>query len=259
MKRMKIRIFSDLHLEFGDFSPSQQPCDVVVLAGDIAVGAAAVSWIERFFSGIPVVYVLGNHEFYGNRYDALYDEIRSLCQGTSIYLLENKAVVLNGVRFLGATLWTDYQLSGDRFGAMTVLRDVMNDYHRIAIGDRFRQLSPEDVVRVHMHSRSWLEKQLAESFEGKTVVVTHHAPSSRSLRGRRFKDDPVIGAAYASDLSFMMQTRQGHGNACDLWIHGHTHDSCDYLDRGTRVISNPRGYVPYGANVEFNPNLIIEF
>ena len=249
---MKIRLFSDLHLEFGDFLPPQQPCDVVVLAGDIALGEEAVDWIERTFPDVPVVYVFGNHEFYGNRFDTLHDKIRLRCQGTSVHLLENEAIVLNGVRFLGATLWTDYQLTGDRVWAMTMLRDIMNDYHKIRITDRYRRITPKDILLVHMRSRHWLETELAKPFGGKTVVVTHHAPSPRSLRGTRFKDDPVLGAAYASDLSSMMGT-------CDMWIHGHTHDTCDYHEKGTRVISNPRGYVPYGANTEFDPDLIIEF
>ncbi len=248
---MKLRILSDLHLEFSDFSPPPCPCDAVILAGDIALGEAGVQWIKQAFPKTPVFYVLGNHEFYKHRFDVLADKIRPLYEGTSIRLMECDEIVLGGVRFLGATLWTDFQLLHDQPLAMMVIQKAMSDYSKIRTEKHYRRLKPKDTLMSHLLSRFWLGERLAVPFDGKTVVITHHAPSGCSLRGPRFQEDSIIRAAYASELTDLM----GH---CDLWVHGHTHDSCDYVERGTRIVSNPRGYIPYEPNPEFNPQWVID-
>ncbi len=249
---MRLRIFSDIHLEFCDFEPPHVPCDAVIMAGDIGLGEAGVHWLLRTFPETPVFYVLGNHEFYRQRFDTLPDKVRALCEGTSIRFLNGDAAVFDGVRFLGTTLWTDFMLSGNQPLAMQTLAMEMNDYHKIRIEDHYRRLRPTDTLHAHLQARHWLGEQLEEPFAGKTVVITHHAPLGRSLDGGpRFENNSLLRNAYASDLTAMM-------GRCALWVHGHAHNSSDYEERGTRVLSNPRGYVPDAPNAAFDPGMVVD-
>lgn len=232
---MRIQFFSDLHTEFGPVHLHHQ-ADVVVLAGDIGAGNKVIRWIDRHFPDVPVVYVLGNHEFYGSSVNATWEHMRARCPA-HVHLLENQTVELDGVRFLGCTLWTDYALFGPstQLGAMQEAAQQMNDYGQISIRatEGKRKLQPADVLTTHVHSRRWLQAELAQPFTGPTVVVTHHAPHRDSLPEALQHDR--IGAAYASDLSALTGQAQ-------LWIHGHTHNSRDYTHNGTRIVCNPRGY-----------------
>ncbi len=117
-------------------------------------------------------------------------------------------------------------------------------------------LRPEDTREIHHAQREWLRRALSgftslgEGFSGPTVVVTHHAPCARSI-APRIAGDP-LNPAFVSDLTDLM------GQTVQLWIHGHMHQSCDYIEQGTHVICNPRGYIPLEPNPDFDPNLIIE-
>ncbi len=108
---MRIRVVSDLHIEFGSWAPPPVAADAVVLAGDIHTKGGAVDWALQHFD-IPVVLVAGNHDFWGGSLGHTLDSMRKRVAGTHVHVLSDEAVVLQGVRFLGATLWTDYELTG---------------------------------------------------------------------------------------------------------------------------------------------------
>ncbi|MCU7937544.1 MAG: metallophosphoesterase family protein [Candidatus Thiodiazotropha sp. (ex Dulcina madagascariensis)] len=246
---MKLHILSDLHIEFGDFEPLATDADVVVLAGDIGVGVEGLRWAEDCFPDTPVIYVPGNHEFYHHDI-ALIDELKSAAPDP-IHLLSDGEVEIGGVRFLGSVLWTDFALfgEGERFFATQCARQGMNDFAIIQNGGR--RFTPEDAVKLHQTSRIWLESRMREPFAGKTVVVTHHAPSSHSVPQRYARD--LLAPAFASNLEALMG-----GDRAALWVHGHTHDSFDYEISGTRVVCNPRGYAPSALNSDFRPDWVVE-
>src|SRR5450432_2662723 len=115
---MRIRVLSDIHREFGHFPLPGVAADVVVLAGDIDRGTKGVAWARQRFPTVPVLYVAGNHEHYDERIGRLHDKLREAAEGSNVYILENEVFELNGYRFFGATLWTDFNLFGDQPSAM---------------------------------------------------------------------------------------------------------------------------------------------
>ncbi len=264
---MKLLVLSDLHVEMRPFSPViegrriDEQADVVVLAGDIHGGARGLRWARETFPDKPIVYVAGNHEFYEQHWTQLLDPLREMARQHDIEFLEAGGVDLGGVRFLGCSLWTDFELFGQerRVGAQRLARARMNDYQCIRITKtaefywvHSKYLMPELTVRRHRASVEWLKGKLGHGDPAKTVVVTHHAPHRKSIP-ERFQDD-LLSAAYASDLTHLM----GQGA---LWIHGHIHDSMDYEVAGTRVLCNPRGYQHWNNTFEnrsFDPELIVE-
>ncbi len=249
---MKLHILSDIHLEFAEFHPPRLEADVVVIAGDVAQGERGINWARAAFPKLDIVYVAGNHEFYrGNRLDTLA-RMRITARDCGVFFLDDEAVVIRGVRFLGATLWTDFALFGTTEipYRMKAAMDFMADFRLVREGGRV--FSPMDSIRLHEKSVAWLEVSLAQPFGGETVVVTHHLPSPMSVTDR-WKDKP-LSAAFASDLNHLM-------GVPTCWVHGHTHDSIDYKLNGTRVICNPRGYALFEydpENMDFDPGLVIE-
>lgn len=264
---MKLHILSDLHVEFAPFVPPVTGADVVVLAGDIHQGSTGLAWARETFATQEIVYVAGNHEFYRHDWDALLPELRGEAQRHGIHLLENDEAVIGGLRFLGASLWTDFDYFGParRRESMRACVDYLTDFRlvgaRATIDDAGAGLpvpsagpgllTPAHVRRRHLQSRQWLEQRLHAPHEGPTVVVTHHLPGSGSV-AYRFRED-LGNAGFASHLDHLM----GHAA---LWIHGHTHDSFNYRAGGTRVMCNPRGYPVRDAfeNPEFDPGLMFE-
>src|SRR6185436_3465888 len=128
---MRLHVLSDLHLEFAPFSAPPQEADVVVLAGDVHVGIEGLPWIRQNFRYVPVIYVLGNQEFYGEAVPTLYRNLAQDCEGTNVHLLENSVFETNEVVFLGSTLWSDFALNGDHVLAETMAAIDMNDFRQI--------------------------------------------------------------------------------------------------------------------------------
>jgi predicted phosphodiesterase len=248
---MRIRILSDLHLEFGPLTLPQVDADVVVLAGDIHKKTHGVRWANDTFS-MPVIYVLGNHEFYGDRIDRVLRDCRAAASA-HVHVLEGDSVTIDGVRFLGSTLWTDFDLFGaQRRGlAMDECHRAMNDFKliRVQVEERYPRFSPALAMKAHRRTRQWLTDRLAEGDVRRTVVVTHHAPHRGSLAPEYAHD--LLSAAYVSELGDLL-------GAVPLWIHGHTHTSFDYRVGDTRVMCNPRGYVPTELNDTFAPDCVVE-
>ncbi len=235
---MKIQYFSDIHLEFGEFDAPDTDAEVIVAAGDIGVGLQGIEWLKQFDK--PIIYVAGNHEYYGGDIVHTRVAIAQLTVSSQIHFLENESLELNGIRFLGATLWTDY-LRGNR-AAMEQAKRQMNDYQQIRCASR--QLTPDQLYDINWESRFWLARELDKPHRGKTVVVTHHAPSMQSCSLTGTSNYP---ATYCNNLDDFF-TRF----AIDLWIHGHIHAVADYQQEQTRIVCNPRGYTGYQIVDQFS-------
>lgn len=257
---MRLLILSDMHLEiWGDRSPpvdtSTSRPDVVILAGDIHSKGGAPSWAEEMFPGIPVIYVAGNHEHYNGVIEKTGEDIRLQQEiNKNLHFLDCEEYVLGNVRFLGATLWTDFLLFGEerKAAAMNKANEVMNDYRLIKVAAKgFIKMRAADTAELHAKHKNWLSQKLDESFPGTTVVVTHMAPSIRSIPERYVTN--ILAAAYASNLENMVAK-------ADLWIHGHVHTSLDYTIGECRVVTTPRGYPTRDAleNISYRPDFIVE-
>ncbi|TLS78278.1 phosphoesterase [Mariprofundus erugo] len=246
---MRIHVLSDLHLEEHRYVPEHSDADVVVLAGDIGIGTEGVAWAKRHFD-CPVIFVAGNHEYHDPiiPIDLHKRLIKCAAHGSNVTALDNDVCVINGVRFLGTTLWTDPLAPG------TIL---FCDAERIVVqaepidGPEFFTMSDQE--RLHDESRQWLERELQRPFAGKTVVVTHHAPSLQSI-ARKAWHQPLTNCYVAANMEKYMC-------GVDVWIHGHTHNSADYVIGGCRVVCNPRGYPDEQSeceNEDFDPRKVIE-
>lgn len=262
---------SDLHNDIGkmpavvDDRRIDDEADVIVLAGDVHEGVQAPMWARETFPDKPIIMICGNHEFYGRFWNRNLRKIREKCDALGIHFLENDSVEIDGVRFLGCTLWTSFELFGEtmRSTSMAEARAKMNDYNLIKLDrkpgenqewreTRSIKLIPELTRRRHRASVEWLAAQLDQGDPAKTVVVTHHSPLARSIPAHY--EGHVLSPAYASNLDRLM------GRSA-LWIHGHIHEKIDYMAGDTRVVANPRGYprkngVP--ENVGFDPFFTVE-
>lgn len=253
---MRAWIFSDMHIDVNALTPWVIPeprpeHEVVIIAGDICQGLQrGVRWIaEHALNRKPVIYVPGNHEYYGFDFDAERAAGRAAAaQLPNIHVLDRDAVAIDGVVFLGATLWTDYRLFGERSADAAIMRAerTMNDHRVIRRRDGLWQAS--DAMEEYEQSTKWLDTQLA-AHGGPCVVVTHTAPSLRSIAAQYQAD--LLSAAFASNLDHVVQRTR-------LWVHGHTHAYRDYRLGECRIISNPRGYARFDEDMGFRPELICE-
>ena len=282
---MKLHVLSDLHLEFAPHvvdADAAEAVDVIVLAGDIHTGVQGITWARQSFPDKPIVYVSGNHEFYGHHWDKLLDQLGEKARAQEVHFLENESVTIGGIRFLGATLWTDFDYfgRGKRHASMLAAEAGTNDFKRI----KAKTVLPPDVSRIlgmsdgklrpvcwtrkltavhtlgrHQASLAWLRDELPKGDPDQTVVVSHHFPHRNSC-DLNYSNDPVT-SIYGSHLD--QEVLLG----AKLWIHGHTHCSRNYRigdsKRSVRVICNPRGY-PFAwlkneyENREFDPALLVE-
>lgn len=247
---MRIQVISDLHQEFGFMDIAFEGADLVILAGDINLGTKGIEWIKSTIKDVPVIYVLGNHEYYKGSYPKTLNAIRSRASDSNVHVLEDKAVVIGDITFHGATLWTDFALLGDSRLNGSICQGKMSDYKMIRRDPSYSKLRSIDTYVMHQASLRWLRASLESSSTKKNIVVTHHAPSIKSIP-EEFKDD-VLSSAYASNLEPLISEYQPH-----YWIHGHIHHPIKYHVGDTIVLCNPHGYMdePYNG---FDKNLIIE-
>ena len=269
---MHIQLLSDLHLEENSaFQPQRAPgADVLVLAGDIGSyqGGSALSALgdEDFGLGrfadwpVPVIVVPGNHEYDALDFDATHARLRATCERLGLIWLERETIVLHGVRFVGTTLWADFDALAPR-GPTASLADQLQARHKafraadyyLRIAATTRGGAPFLAEQIREHAlvcQAWLRAALAEPFDGPTVVVTHFAPSLRSA-------DPRYGlrpgtAGFCNALDDLLPQ-------ADLWLYGHLHCAIDWRDDSgrCRVVANPLGYEKKGEQAAFVPQLTI--
>jgi predicted phosphodiesterase len=237
---VRINFFSDIHLEFGELNAPDTNADLIIAAGDIGICKQGVEWLRTFDK--PVIYVAGNHEFYGQEFRETLSIIRDECDNTNVHFLENNKFIYQGIRFLGCTLWADLFVEGEE--KAEGLGKTLNDFRKIKYAeDDFDAIA---FSNLHQRSKRWLEKELAVPFKGKTIVVTHHAPSQWS-----WNDSPnaLKKLAYCNDLKPLL-------HECEIaaWFHGHIHSPSDYRIAEARVLCNPRGYAGRKMVDEFDLN-----
>ncbi len=279
---MRIKLVSDLHLEFSDIDiQNSNNYDVLILSGDIMIAAdlhdhseesvrvAAMieslgrrqetarrfrDFLKRCSFQFPhVIYVAGNHEFYHGKWNQSLITLSNECaKFPNVYFLEAGCKKIDDVTFIGGTLWTDMN-SGDPL-TLHAVRDMMSDFRVIKKDlEGYTNLKPHDTVIRHRHMLGYIKQIVAERHDEKFVVVGHHAPSKLSTH-EQYKNETIMNGAYSSDLSeFILDRPQ-----IKLWTHGHTHHPFDYMIGSTRIVCNPRGYEGYEPDSYWNPEILIE-
>lgn len=262
---MKIQVLSDLHMEFLEtrgrnvlegleFSSS---AEVLVVAGDVHKGTDGIDYLNKVYDGRPLIYVPGNHEFFGSDYDALYDQfyhsnkdpsrgVVTLVGGQYVDLVIEQQLV----RVVGATLWTDFDLEGDdnRLALARMAEAFLPDFQFISRGKFSAQRSRE----ICLQEISAIEEAINQCSHS-CAVVTHYLPHPDSI-SVDFRNDP-LNASYASRLPASLFAK------ASLWVHGHAHHNVDYRVKNCRIVSNPRGYPTWNGfqNAAFNPQWMVEF
>lgn len=280
---MKIQLVSDLHLEFEDINiKNELGADVLVLSGDICVAedlykqdfrtlsldtmpvegygrAKRAIRYRDFFSRVSfqfphVIYIMGNHEHYHGTFDTSREVLQNMLNIMNIhnvYILDNDIKDIDGVRFVGGTLWTDCN-KGDPL-TQYHLEQAMNDFRVIRVKrEQYRKFMPKETIDEHIRTKKYISLILEETPDDMPVVVCgHHAPSSMSI-AEQYKNDTLMNGGYYSDLGDFILDRP----KIRVWTHGHMHQSFDYMIGGCRVVCNPRGY--HDENRSFDPNFVVE-
>jgi hypothetical protein len=270
---MKVAITSDIHLEFGDWYPSNpENADVLILSGDILVaheiknyqndpnGLIGYAKGERMHNFLinckqnykDVVFIMGNHEHYHGDFAESHKILRAVCNDIGIHFLDRDSVRIGDYTFIGGTLWTD--MNNEDPLTLHSIAGMMNDFrivrnsnrvvnfkdHEGKFQTRVATFSPADAVEDHRKLVGYIKTVIDNNPTHKYVVVGHHAPSKLSTHPR-YKDETLMNGGYSSDLSeFILDNSQ-----IKLWTHGHTHEEFDYMIGSTRIVCNPRGYVNY--------------
>jgi Icc-related predicted phosphoesterase len=253
----RIQVVSDFHHDVEPVRPDvklSSDADVLVVAGDVCEGMEnAFVWLRKSFGWeVPIVCVAGNHSFYRR---SLKDELNTAIELAAHYkidFLENTQCEIAGVRFLGCTLWTDYCLMGEPFraSAMHEASAKMNDHKKISFQKQpWRRFRPHEAAALHAQSRQFLIDSVRGGGQTPTVVVTHHAPSIKSVAP--LHKDALLTSAYASSLETLIDQSRA-----SVWIHGHLHNSSDYMISDTRIVCNPHGYGQ--ENPGFEPEKIVD-
>lgn len=241
---MKIHFLSDVHNERSPYEPPPTDADLVILAGDIHEGTQGMAWAEEHYF-CPVLYLAGNHEYFRGHLEHTQTQLRAR-SNDRIHYLDQDSIVIDGIRFLGVTAWTDFTSTGNPAKAKWDMRIRFRDFDRIrSVNGRFSE--PADYITLNHAAYAWLKQGLSRPFDGHTVVITHHAPLMRSLESQPHPHSD-LDAAFANQWEDLM-------GSATLWIHGHTHVVVDYAHSGTRIVSNPRG-VP-GEQTGFRPDWAI--
>jgi Icc-related predicted phosphoesterase len=278
---VRIHLVSDLHDDIDGNAIAALPeveADVTVVAGDaMAPGHLAIRRVRELFPDRdrPLIYVPGNHDFY-SFHEKHRPELKTTIEAqrrdlmpraaeeAGVLLGDDATFEIGGVIFICATLWSDMRCSPDYMQRADVMREAakrMNDYKVIKTGEGRSKdrLTPADTIAMHKESVAYIEARLEAHVGRDVVVVTHHAPSPRSLRRYVSGSFGDLDWCYASDLEHLMT-----GDAAPaLWLHGHIHEKRDYVVGDTRVVANPRGYPPalgsrVRENPHFDPGLVID-
>ncbi|MBC8737333.1 metallophosphoesterase [Paraburkholderia sp. UCT31] len=254
---MRVHILSDLHMDDAPWLPPEVDADVTIAAGDLFDdGERAIQWCADHAqrTGRPVLYVPGNHELAPGSVANRLKAILGAAKRSNVLVLHNRSVVLQGIRFVGTPCWTDFELDGRRMAqiskhaAGTMLADFgPSEGERTDEGAP--RITPEYAVRMHARAKRALLRGLEDAYSEPVVIITHHAPSARSLSTRY--NGSALNPSFASNLDELV----AYSNA-RLWVHGHAHESADYVLGTTRVVCNPRGTARH-PNTAFAPQMVV--
>ncbi len=264
---MRIFVISDIHFEFHDEAwlpilPDEQDFDVLVLAGDIGSGEHAFTGVDRLldhYSQVPIILVLGNHEYYHDNLKTVNGRFREHFKSYErIHLLEENAVEIDGFKFLGCVLWSDFTVMGPTVEQALLERvdEQIGDFRLIDEDDPGnpteapRKLSPATMQIMHRQSRSWLNQELARGDLSKTIVVTHFPPT-RDTRNDHFVESSVSAYFQANGLDLIERYKP------PLWLYGHNHYSRVDREGDTLLVSNQWGYP--SENTGYSIGCIVEY
>jgi hypothetical protein len=235
---VRIGVLSDLYIDKLGSPPIPEILpDILVLAGNIGCGSKGIEWAAKTYA-CPIVYVLGNYAYRGHNLEAFDEELRHTAWGSNLHLLQNQTIFVRGVRFIGTTLWTDFALFGDAVSGMVAAENLCEDFKSIRTGEG-RPVTPADTIALHRRAVEYLWRTAAAPYDdGHTVVVTHHAPSLRSIPAG-FRDDRMA-SCFASNLDELV-----FDSDAMFWVHAGVYGPVDYELGDTRVVANPRG-IPTG-------------
>lgn len=240
--KMKIALMSDIHLEFGTYRPrNEEGADVLILAGDITTRDFYPEFFQQAGEEFPhVLYVLGNHEYYSQRFEEVEGIFRKYLP-SNVHLLNREFFTLEDVLFLGATLWTPLRNNPIVKQRIT---DKMSDFRIIRYGSG--KFTADAHIAEHQKDMAFLSSSMQKG--SKIVVITHHTPTMGSC-SEHYRDEHIVNAAFHNDLEeFILDHPQ-----IRVWCHGHTHHACDYMVGSTRVLCKPRGYAGYEHTIGYKP------
>lgn len=258
--KKKIGIISDLHLEGSNMSLHNPGWDYLCIAGDLSVEHELIS---HFFSyvapiDIPIIYILGNHEYEGRRLDSNVSKLKEMLKPfENVHLLDNESIVIDGIKFIGSTLWSNFELNGinEKKKSMDFAKYNVVDFSSIFMKneqDKYVVLTPEKMVKMNEESCQFIEYELRKvPFDGPKIVLTHFAPHPKSIAPRYMVHD---NSYWVSNLENLM-------GFSDYWFHGHTHSSFSYEVEGTKIICNPRGFsriYDIAQNANFDSQMFVE-
>lgn len=252
---MKIQVLSDLHTEFEYYKIKvDKQADVLVLAGDIvcADNILTLKTIAEHVAPIPTIYIAGNHEFYCHdpfiTKPKIIQSIKKISdEYDHFHFLDDDMVVIDGVRFIGSTLWSDFNLNDDPYHFAKLVNRSIGDFMLIHSSDMVR-FTGDDCMQHCKRAKEYISYMLKQPFDGKTVVVTHFCCHPKSIHEHYHGSS--LNPYFTTDCSEFI------GPPIDLFIHGHTHCSMDYVHNGVRVFCNPKGY--YTENKQFKGKALVE-
>lgn len=245
INNVSIKLDSDLHIEFNkEYNPELEDISIYILAGDTAQGLKGIKWCAALleeYKELNIIFVLGNHCYYGQNICSLYDKMLNYLREnniTRLHVIQNSSVVLNGIRFIGSTLWSSFNDA-----STTAMRDAcqgMNDYRVIRDGEMQGRLRPERTLKLHNIAKEFIFTELDKYKDDFCIVVTHHKPYRSNF--------DYLSPAFESDMTYLFNTCK---NLPKYWMYGHSHLSdrttISYTNGVVNFISNPLGY-PHELN-----------
>lgn len=226
-----------------------EDAEVLVIAGDFTV-AKFIGKLEAFAKSIKkqVIFVPGNHDYYGGVFNAVNEKLEQIDSNLdNLHFLNNNSVTIEDAKFIGSALWSNFDLAPNPVEFARLIGPLISDFSEIS-KSLTSKFSPHDCVKLNEESRLFLQNEINTPYGRKKVVITHFLPSPKSIHPRYWGDP--LNPYFSCNCENLM------GPNVSLWIHGHTHESFDYVHEGTRVIANPRGY--YSENKKFNGKLVVE-
>lgn len=254
---MKLALYSDLHIEHIELVGKKPAhlaapnAEAIILAGDINRSIAGLLWAKNEWPDRPVLFVPGNHEFYGLDLFNTLERMHEVAEEIGAHLLTNHVVEIEDVRFIGTPLWTDFSLYGTPQISAELAESYINDFRVIRDGEA--ALTTTTMTRLHHEAKAFLRAELEKPWNGKTVVITHWLPHPDCIQPC-FRGNE-LSPYFCCNCSDLLDEF-----SIDLWAFGHSHGSCDVRhDKGCRLISNQRGYpMENPVRTGFQPNLLID-